>query len=183
MLPFASRRPAVVAGIGLLVAVFACDKGPTSPSIPRVTPTVGVARVELQAPGDIAPGESIQLTLNAVLSNGSVENVTNRATWTLAGSQTFQLTTGGLLTAKTRGEDVISAHYTGLSASARILALPKGTFRLSGTISERNIPLPGVTVTVIAGEGEGLTTTSDSNGNYKLYGVAGAISLRLRREG
>ena len=60
-------------------AVFAsCDKSPTSPRPPeqgRSTPvtTVTTVRIELVAPSEIAPGESVQLTANAIKSNGSVE--------------------------------------------------------------------------------------------------------------
>ncbi len=66
---------------------------------------------------------------------------------------------------------------------AHIFVLPKGTFRLTGTIQESGFELAGVTVTVTSGVGEGLTTLSDATGFYALYGVIGSLQLEVKKEG
>jgi hypothetical protein len=62
------------------------------------------------------------------------------------------------------------------------MVLPRGTFRLLGTIKEDGLGVPGVSVAVISGVGEGLTTTSDFAGNYALYGVSGTVRIQISRE-
>ena len=174
-----SARPAF-ASLGILIVAASCDRSPTSPLPPP--PGGVVAELELQAPGEIPPGASIQLTANAVKADGSVQNVSSLAVWTPQTSDILQISLSGLATGKTRGEEFATVRYAGLSASARILVLPSGTFRLSGVIKEGAVGVPGVAVTVISGVGEGLTTTSDVGGVYVLYGVSGTVRIRLRRE-
>lgn len=175
-----SAPPAAFAAVGILLMAASCDRSPTSP-LPR--PTRGlVARLELQSPGEIPPGESVQLTANAVKADGSVENVSSQAVWTPQTSDILQISPSGLATGKTRGEAFATARYAGLSASARILVLPPGTFRLSGIIKEGDVGVPGVAVTVISGVGEGLTGMSDGGGVYVLYGVSGTVRIRITRE-
>ena len=140
-----SARPAF-ASLGILLVAASCDKSPTS-SLPR--PNI-LARLELQAPGEIPPGASVQLTADAVKPDGSVENVSSQAVWTPQTSDILQISPSGLATGKTRGEEFATARYAGLSASARILVLPPGTFRLSGIIKEEDVGVPGVAVTVIS---------------------------------
>ena len=175
---FAHLRAAVV--LGILLSAASCDRNrnPTSP--PLQPPTSAVVRLELEAPAEIPPGESAQLTANAVKADGSVENVSSRAVWTA--SPILQISASGLATAGSRGEAFISVQYQGRAASARIFVLPRGTFRLSGTIKEDTLGVPGVSVTVISGVGEGLTTTSDVGGNYALYGVSGTVRIQIKRE-
>ena len=78
----------------------------------------------------------------------------------------------------------MTVRFGGLSATARIIVLPKGTFRLSGTVYEGGIlKLENVTVTVTSGVGEGLTAVTNVDGRFVLYGVSGLVKLHARREG
>ena len=179
-----SIRPArlgTLAALGILLVAASCDKSPTGP--PPLLPTTGVVRLELEAPAEIPPGESVQLTANGVKSNGSVENLTSRALWTTPSSSVLQLSSSGLATGKSRGEAFVTVRHGGLAAGARILVLPHGTFRLSGTIREGADAVPGASVSVISGVGEGLTATTDLGGNYALYGISGTVRIQIRREG
>jgi hypothetical protein len=141
------------------------------------------ARLELIAPAEIAPGESVQLTVNASRADGSVENVSSKAQWTPSTSQIVQVSSTGLATGKNIGEQTVSAQFFGLSAGARILVLPKGTFRLSGNVRESGVGIANVTLTVISGVGEGLTTKSSSDGFYALYGVSGPVRVDAKKDG
>lgn len=186
-MPILSRYVAVIAAMGLVLVFASCDgKSPTSP-VPPPQPgqpaPVTVVRLELVAPSEIAPGESVQLTANAVKSDGSVENVSSQAQWAPTDSPVLQLSSTGLATGIKRGETFVSARFSGRGANARIFVLPKGTFRLAGNIKESGFGIENVTVTVIAGVGEGLTTLSGSGGSYVLYGVSGPVQIHLKKEG
>jgi hypothetical protein len=184
--PARSRQLAICAAIGLVLALASCDDSPTSPRPPpppgQPAPAT-VVRIELVAPPEIAPGESVQLTANAVKSDGSVENVSSQAQWMPTDSPVVQVSSTGLATGNNRGEAFVSARFSGRSANARIFVLPKGTFRLAGTIKESGFGIANVTVTVIAGVGEGLTTLSGFGGSYVLYGVSGPVHLQLKKDG
>jgi hypothetical protein len=181
-----SRSLAAVAGIGLVLAFVSCDKSPTSPRPPQQPgppPPAVVLRLELVAPPEIAPDETVQLTANAIKSDGSVENVSSQAQWTQPIATVLQLSSSGLATGKNRGETVVTARFSGRSANARIFVLPKGTFRLAGTIKESGFGIEKVTVAVISGVGEGLTTVSGAGGSFVLYGVAGPVRIHLKKDG
>ena len=186
-MPILSRYVAASAAIGLLLAFASCDdKSPTSPLPPPQPPQpapVTVVRLQLVVPPEIAPGESVQLTANAVKSDGSVENVSSQAQWAPTDSPILQLSSTGLATGMNRGETFVSARFGGRFANARIFVLPKGTFRLTGAIKESGFGIDNVTVTVISGVGEGLTTLSGFSGSYTLYGVSGPVQIHLKKEG
>ena len=183
-MPIRSRYVAVSAALGLVLVFASCDKSPTSPrpSDQSSSSTATTVRLELVAPSEIAPGESVQLTANAIKSDGSVENVSSQAQWT-TGPNVVQLSSTGLATGKDRGEQVVSARFSGRSATARIFVLPKGTFRLAGTVQDSGLALENVALTVIAGVGEGLTALSGADGAYVLYGVSGPVRIQLKKEG
>ncbi|HXG56939.1 MAG TPA: carboxypeptidase-like regulatory domain-containing protein [Vicinamibacterales bacterium] len=169
---------AAVLGLGLLFA--SCDKSRPSPTGPLIVTPV---RLALIAPAEIAPGESVQLTANAIKSDGSVENVSSQAQWTPTTSEIVQVSSTGLATGKTRGEQFVSARFFGLSAIARILVLPRGTFRVTGTVRESGFEIANATLTVISGIGEGLTTVSRSDGSYAFYGVSGPVQIQAKKDG
>jgi hypothetical protein len=184
-MPIRSRHVEVSAAIGLVLVFASCDKSPTSPRPPEPGPssTVTTVRLELVAPSEIAPGESVQLTANAIKSDGSVENVSSQSQWTPTDSPVVQLSSTGLATGQNRGEQVVSARFSGRSANARIFVLPKGSFRLAGTVQESGFGLANVALTVTSGVGEGLTTLSGPDGAYALYGVSGPVRVQLKKEG
>ncbi|MCA1562982.1 MAG: hypothetical protein LC804_22880 [Acidobacteria bacterium] len=185
-MPRLSRYVVVSATIGLLLLFVSCDGTPTSPQPtpqpPQPAP-VTVVRLELLAPSEIAPGESVQLTANAIKSDGSVENVSSQARWAPADSPILQVSSTGLATGKNRGDAFVSASFGSRNAGARIFVLPTGTFRLAGNIRESGFGIENVTVTVISGVGAGLTTLSGFGGSYAFYGVSGPVQIQLKKEG
>jgi hypothetical protein len=173
-------------GFGLVVA--SCDKSPTRPSVqPTGTPpapaAVTVTRIVIIAPASIEPGASAQLTANAIKSDGSVENVTSQTQWTSTNARVLQVSSAGIVTAGERGEANLNARYQNRNATAPMMVLPGGTFRLNGQVTDSGFPLEGVTVAVIGGTGEGLTTLTDTTGAYALYGVAGQVRLHAKKGG
>jgi len=182
-MPLPSRYVAASAAIGLIVVFASCDKSPTSPRPAEqgTSSTVTIVRLELVAPSEIAPGESVQLTANAIKSDGSVENVSGQAQWTTG--LNVEVSSTGLATGKNRGEQAVSARFSGRSAEATIFVLPKGTFRLAGTVHDGGFGLENVALTVISGVGEGLTSLSGVDGAYAFYGVSGPVTVQLKKEG
>ena len=61
--------------------------------------------------------------------------------------------------------------------------LPPNTFRLTGKVLESGLPVQGATVAVLSGVGVGLSTTTDWEGSYRLYGVAGSIQIKFSKPG
>jgi hypothetical protein len=71
-------------------------------------------------------GTAVKLTANAVNSNGSVENVTTRAQWTVQSSPTgavLSLTAPGLVTGIDVGRGSLTAQFGGFTADATIVLL------------------------------------------------------------
>lgn len=170
------------------LAVASCDDGPTRPSSTPAgpggpPPPAAVVRLEIAGPATIDPGGSAQLTANAIKSDGSVENVTAQAQWTSNNTNVLEFTSPGTAKANARGEAFVNVRYSNRSAGKQIMVLPSGTFRLNGQITESGLPLDGVTVSVIGGTGDGLTSVTNANGTYALYGVAGTVRLQAKKEG
>ncbi len=175
----------VVAGMALI----SCDKHqtttPQSPMAPTPTPspTAQVIRLELTVPGSLPPGTSTQLAVNAVKADGTVENVTPQTQWSSTDTRVVTVDASGVARATAVGEVTISARYQNRSAGASLLVVPAGTYRLKGRISDAGLGLSGVTLTVVTGVGEGLTTTTDGNGAYALYGLRDHVVLQAKRDG
>ena len=184
-MPIRFRYVEVGAAIGLVLVFASCDKSPTSPRPVESGPAavVTTVRIELVAPSEIAPGESVQLIANAMKSNGSVENVSSQSHWTPADSPVVKLSTTGLATGQNVGEQVVSAGFNGRSAKASISVVPKGTFRLGGTVQDSGFGLDNVALTVTSGVGQGLKTLSGSDGSYVFYGVSGSVRIQATKDG
>ncbi|MEO5896723.1 MAG: carboxypeptidase-like regulatory domain-containing protein, partial [Vicinamibacterales bacterium] len=146
-------------------------------------PVATLIRVELAAPGSIAPGESVQLTATAVKSDNSVENVTALAQWTSSDRAVLEISSTGVAKTIARGEAVVTARYLFRSATTRTFVLPAGTYRLNGTVTDSGVGIAGVTVTVIGNVGEELTTITDGQGMYVLYGVRDRVRLQAKAPG
>ncbi|HXG71034.1 MAG TPA: carboxypeptidase-like regulatory domain-containing protein [Gemmatimonadaceae bacterium] len=186
---FHRHSSAVLRVLALGLVFVSCDQKrlpPTTPPGPSAQATL--VRLELIIPGgqfQIAPGASVQLRADAFRSDGSVENVTNKAQWSTWDSQVLAVGPTGLATGRDRGNAVAQVAFEGREARRAISVMPQGTFRLFGTIRESGSPVPNVSVTVLSGVGlpEGFTTLSDGNGDYSLYGVSGPVQFTLRKEG
>jgi hypothetical protein len=175
-------RGITLGGIVLVGFVLASCEGrdrnaPSAPTAPLVT-TPLVTRLEVIAPGSIAPGESVQLTANAIRSDNSIENVTSQAQWLSSDSRVLHISSTGSATGIANGEAVITARYQNRGASTRTLVLPPGTYRLNGRVSDGGFALSGVTLTI----GDKTTVTS-AGGTYTFYGVSGRVSLHAQRDG
>jgi hypothetical protein len=187
-MPTRFRYIALILTLGLGLVAASCDKGPTRPSVqttgtPGALAALPVVRIAITVPDAIDPGASAQLTANAIRSDGSVENVTGQTQWTSTNARVIQVSSAGIVTGGERGEANLNARYQNRSATARMMVLPGGTFRLIGQVTDGGFPIEGVTVVVLGGTGEGLTTLTGPTGAFALYGVGGQVRLQAKKEG
>jgi hypothetical protein len=64
-----------------------------------------------------------------------------------------------------------------------VIVQAPNTFRLTGIVTESGLPVQDATVRVTAGTGADLSTMTDYVGQYKLYGVAGQVTLSVTKAG
>jgi hypothetical protein len=116
------------------LSFVSCNEGPSRPSPIPSSPASAIVRLEIVAPQQMDLGTAVQLTPNAVKSDGSVENVTTRAPWTVLSSSSgavLSLTAPGLVTGIDAGRGSLTAQFGSFTADATIvvLATPSEDFR------------------------------------------------------
>ena len=178
------QKPAACGALLVTVLVWSCSPTQPTSTPPGAPPTVTF--VEVQPPGSIAPGASVQLRATARMSDATTQDVSDRVQWRSGDASILQVTPAGLATGVQVGETTVDATYQAdfpRYAVATALVLPSGTFKLSGQITEGGLPIVGVSVTVISGIGAGWSTTTGFNGSYKFLGVSGPVRLEAKRDG
>jgi hypothetical protein len=184
-----TERPVVAVLAGAIVGLaLACGQQTGPSKVPTPIP-VTVVSLKITGPDAIAPGQTVSFTATGLLSNGKTEDDTRKVAWS-AFPATSVLTIApdtGQATAQASGDVAILAAYQGGASccQARITrtVLPPNTYRLTGTVSESGFSVQSATVAVLSGIGTGLSTTTDSGGAYRLYGVAGTIQIRFSKAG
>ncbi len=181
---FGQIRTAVAIAVALVI-VSCGSETPNQPTPlpPLPPPPVSLSRVDVRAPDSIALQQSAQLSATAVRSDGTSEDVTGQAQWSSSNGSVVQITASGEARALRSGEVTISARYQSRTGSASVAALPSGTHKLTGTVTEEGRTVDGVLVTVISGTGSGLSTTTGGGGRFTLLGVAGHVTLQAKKEG
>lgn len=154
--------------------------GPTGPIL---------AKLEITGPATLAPGATAAFTATATLSDGTRQDVTQKAGWTATPPSVLSMSSAGQVTGHEAGEAIVAAGVAAgrgincCTASMTLLVLPPDTYRLVGRVLESNLGVVGASVTVLSGTGAGLSATTDSNGSYHLYGVAGPIQIKVTKAG
>jgi hypothetical protein len=174
--------------IVLTLLVVSCNRDtPMSPGSPLApSPQVTTVRLDVSTAASLAPGARAELKATAILSDGSVRDVTDRTTFNSADTAVLQVS-GAVVTGVGVGEARVNANHQAPDGtrygSALVDVLLPGTFKLSGRIADSGIAVPDAVVTVRSGIGTGLTTRALSDGRYVLYGVSGRVGLELKRQG
>ena len=190
----ASLTGRFVAAIALIVLVVACNKSPTSPTVP-ITPTptpTGLnpsISVELVGPDRVAPGQSAQYSI-VVHSSDGIVRVPSGIQWIASPPSFLQIDASGLATGTSfTGGAAVTADVTidGPGGGARrvsksVIVLPEGTYRMFGTVADEEfqVLVPNAVVEVTPGS---LTTTTDSNGAYSFYGVPADADIKITAYG
>ena len=128
----ANRSRLMSAGLAVSFGfvLASCDDGRTM-GLTILTPAPAsstIARLEVEGPPRIAPGESVQLTATIVRSDGSREKASDRVGW-LVDSPALTVGRTGLAQAVAPGEARVSAVFERFTATAVVLVLPAGTFK------------------------------------------------------
>jgi hypothetical protein len=147
--------------------------------------TFSPIRLEIQGPQRVPPGQTAQLAAIAFAQDGSSRDVSASATWR-AFRLSILMVQAGLVSGVAVGESNVEAVYNGLRSTREIIVVPAGTFRLFGSVSEADyagIPVVDARVEATGGQGAGVQTTTAPDGRYRLYGVAGATTLRVSKDG
>jgi hypothetical protein len=156
-------------------------RNPLKPSGPTV------AKAEISGPASIAPGQSGQFSVLLHLTDGTVKTATN-ATWT-SNASVLPVSSSGVATAgQQTGEAVLSVNAPNgqgsvLRLTREVLILPDGTYRLIGTVKDGEFPTVGVAGVRLDVTPGSASATTDSQGNYRLYGVPADASIHVAGEG
>lgn len=172
-----------------LFAAPGCDKHPTRPTSPPppppTPPTASTTDLQVSGPDRIAPGTTAQLTAKATKSDGSTEDVTGRVTWSSNHADVISVSPGGLVSGRSIGAAAAIASLEGFLAYAEhpLLVVPVNTFALSGIVRQTTVPVTGAKVEVVsASAGTGMRVFTDPQGHFDLFGVAGAVKLRVGKD-
>jgi hypothetical protein len=130
----------------------------------------------------VAPGSVTPLRLTVTYIDTSTEDVTSRATWTASNPDVLRVD-GSQAVAIQDGDAGVTGTYSGLTARLVVTVLETGTAIVQGSVADSGFVLPGARVEVLSGTGAGKATTTDANGRYKLFGVAGSIQMRASLDG
>ena len=173
------RRILVAIGVVLVVA---CDH-PTSP--PPLPPPPGptVKALTINGRTRVAPGETEAYEALATMTDGTTQIYTAKAQWRSPCPLILPTGNDGKATAKAAGECTITAFFGTITTSLSVMVIPAGTFRVAGAVSEAGLPVAGAAVKVKAGQGAGLQAVTDDRGQYRLYGVAGAVDIEVSKPG
>jgi hypothetical protein len=182
------KQRALTAAAAVIVAGLAANcfghstRTPTGPSSPAVT------GMTITTPDAIAPGQTVQFTATASLSNGTTADYTHKVAWTASPASVLTIARDtGQATGQSSGDATVQASplTIGACCAARVMmtVLPANTYRLTGKVLESGLPVSGAAIAVISGIGAGLSTTTDDGGTYRLYGVAGAIQIKFSKAG
>ena len=177
------KRIAVLSFVALFSTV-ACnqpaDNNPTAPS------SSAVNVFELIGPSNIAPGQPTQFSTSMRLADGTVKSgsTATDVRWRSSNTAVLQVSPTGLVTpVAAKGDAFITAELrvgtSNRTVTREVIVQPEGTFRLVGQIQELNAPgfqVADARVEVVGGSS---VATSDSFGNYRLYGVPPTADIRI----
>ena len=128
----------------------------------------------------LGPDGSALVRAIARYSDGSEKDVTAEATWT-SSQVGIATVAAGIITGQALGRVTISARYESGSSALRMAIQPAGTFVLSGNITEPGpFNVAEATVAIVGGSYQ---VTSTSTGSYEMFGMSGAVTLRVSKQG
>lgn len=182
------KRIVATCAIGLaLLAAAGCDKHPTGPTPkPPTPPTWATTAVQVTGPDRIPPGTTAQLTATAMKSDGTSEDVTAKVQWSSDQPDVLSIAPDGRASARTAGAAVATATLEGprrFDVTHPVMVVPANTFALSGIVRQTAYPVAGAKVEVVSATiGDGMSVLTDAQGHFDLFGIAGAVKLRIGRD-
>jgi hypothetical protein len=166
----------------LAVVLTACGEGSSAapPTRPGATPSVERMEIEGQLTFS-APGETSQLRAIAVMSDGTRQDVTRDAHWTVIDERVGRVAPGGLLTVLEFGDTQIYTDYRNVFAKfgyfIKVVALERPAFDVTvETRDEHGQPL-GDTEVRASQQGYTPIGYTDGNGFVDLGVLRGPITV------
>jgi hypothetical protein len=157
----------------LSAPVASCDAPPGQPT--------HLDAFRLAGPSEVAPGSSA--SFKALLDkSATLADVSDDAQWISSNPSVLSID-AGLATAHVAGEVTVRALFDEHETDAMpVLVLPTGTYRMRGRVvvagSSAGVSMARVEVPAV-----GLSTTTDIQGRYALYGVPPDAELHVIKEG
>jgi len=188
------KRESVSVALAAVVALtIACDSNksgnPTAPTTPTA-PGAAVRTVVVSSAQ--ASASTIQMTAKADLMDGTSQDVTKNAQWTVSDTSLAAISPSGMLTVLHSGHVDVSATYQSVSGTLGMtLSAPQPTqpttFAVGG-VAQETPPTPraleGVKITIVQGPDAGKSTTSDSFGMFRLSPLqTGVIGIEAVKDG
>jgi hypothetical protein len=168
------------------VAAAACDVDSSRRALPTTpaTPTVGVTSVKITGPSTMNLDEPTQFTATALRSDGTSSDVTAQAAWRAFNAGLLTMSAAGLFTGHAKGETGISASFSGRSATmSSIIVVPKGTFRIRGTVRDAGAPVDAHLEIENAALGKSAIDVTAPSSSYTVYGVGGDTRIKVTKPG
>jgi len=177
----------ILASVGLLGPIGGCGDPrsavPTAPSAP------GAAGIEITGPATVAPGQAAQFGAVVRLADGTVKASSpgTLLVWSSSNSSVLAVTPAGVATGVRTGDAYLTVRIgtfsSGRQATREVVVVPEGTYRMVGTVTDAeslDFPVAGARVDVTPGS---LSTTTDFDGKYRLYGVPASAVVEVTRSG
>jgi carboxypeptidase family protein len=179
-----SRHRQCAATSGLVTLRLTHTNRPAEP--PGVAPSI--ASAEITGPSTVAPGTSAQFGIVARMTDGSTREVTDGLSWHSTNAPVLSAENNGVLVGGRSGEAIVQAtvtrtNVTSLLVERAVIVVPDGTFRVIGQVTEEGatVPVAGARVEVVSAS-PAVSTTTDFQGRYRLYGVRPGADIRITRD-
>ena len=145
-----SAHGVLTAVSGGMVQVSAAYQGVTGSASIAITQSALLTIAVSPSQSSLPVGETRQLTLTANFSDGSIQNLTQSATWTSSASAIATVNAQGVVTAVSVGGTQLSATYHGITATASVTVTQPALLTITIGPNQSTLPL---------GESEQLTAT------------------------
>ena len=154
-----------------------------------VTVAPSITRVAIEGPASVAPNATAQLLVRAQMSDGSSRLVTEGLSWR-SNNTAVQISNDGSARGVRIGEagltvTVSRPNLGTVNTSRELVVVPDGTFRIIGTVTEADaaFPVPDALVEARAAGVAVAKTTTNQQGEYRLYGAPAQAELVVTRDG
>lgn len=160
--------------------------GPTPPPPPQQGPVLSVVNVDLTGETTFAPGTTQQMTMTAIRSDASREDVTATTQWSTSTGSILSVVGPGRYQANRTGDGSVSARFGTFFRGRGVVIVPDGTFRVTGRVFETGTPtalISGAQVLVRDRDAIGPHAETDIGGFFRLYGVRPESDFIVTRTG
>lgn len=185
------KRLSLSTALSMSMVLVACSGSKSAnPGDPSSLPSPNASVRAVVVTSSSSGASTFQMHARADLSDGSSSDVTTISRWETSNSGLAAISTTGVLTALGSGQVEVRAIYQGVTGTMGLsVSVPSAptTFTVSGIAAETapaSKPLAGVRVEITDGPDAGRSTTSDSNGAFRLDGLTkGVVAVLAEKSG